>query len=259
MNPLDRQARIEALRKRSKERHAARLLFLQNHKTQRSLQRVPRKVTKEIRESFVPQNHPFYPQEIVYIYGGGSSLKDFDNSLLKNKFVIGCNDAYQFGAELINVLTFADSKWWTGFGKVKGHGGRVLESYKGLVVSPVKVDPNVHWIKRFPRGLHTDGVGFNFSTGALAVNLALLFGAKKVILLGIDMYRGKTKENNWHPSFHPGSVTSQKTYDRHTEGFKNIKKDLSRVFPGCEIINANLDSKLECFSKMNREEALQCF
>jgi len=110
--------------------------------------------------------------------------------------------------------------------------------------------------------LHREnGCGWNYSTGAMAVNLALRLGARDVVLLGIDMSRPWDGEGpppqNWHPN--PISNPPSSTYLRYIGGFRAIKQDLPKVFPQARIINANIQSKLDIFPKMPREEAFKWF
>lgn len=205
--------------------------------------------------SFEPEKHRFFPQTTVFVLGGGPSLKDFDPSLLRDKFVIGCNDAYTLGADLVNVVAFADWRWWD------LHRVSLCNSYEGPVLSTngrARHDPRLRWIRRFPHGLfNKNGVGWNYSTGALCINIALRFGARRVVLLGIDLCRDARRSQNWHPNIL--ASPHERTYLRYMDGFRRIQLEQPKVFPGVEIINANLDSKLELFPKIAREEAFKCY
>lgn len=222
-------------------------------------------------ESFEPEQCIFYPQPVIWIMGGGPSLKTFDAGLLRKRFVIGCNDAYRFGSDIVNMICFGDYCWWVGDsgkrdkdGNVITHGQLVRETYDGMVVTTADMareDPRVRWIKRRGSGMYrTGGVGFNTNTGAMAVNVALRLGAKVVILLGFDMGLAKSREgaeSNWHKNL--VSPPKESSYARFKNGFQFVANDLATKFPGRVVLNANLDSKLECFPKIALEQALEIY
>lgn len=202
---------------------------------------------------FVPEEHSSFSQPVIYVYGGGPSLKGFDTSLLRDKFVLGCNDAYVFGEDIVNVVCFGDQGWW------RHHKDKVRSSYTGLVLSSAgrsRQEEGVHWVKRLPHGLHSKtAVGWNSSTGAMSINMALRFGAMNVVILGMDGGRNKENESNWHPNLI--SNTKDSAYKRFIKGFDCVQENLEKVFPGACVVNANPTSRIECFPKMTIEEALE--
>ncbi len=181
----------------------------------------------------------------VFVIGGGTSLERFDWSLLKDECTVGCNDAYLLGVETCKICVFGDPKWF------KLHQHRLVK-YDGLLFTNhgefqrTKLD----WLWTLPRkvnGLATDALAWNTSTGAVAVNLALILGAKRTILLGFDMCLSNGRQN-WHENLL--NQPDAKVYKKFVEGFGKLAKDLGRVFPGREIINVTDDSRLDCFPKV---------
>jgi len=224
---------------------------------------VKSKPTKETRGSnpFLVQECPLFPQHAVFVLGGGPSLSDFDFDMLRSKFVIGCNDAYQLGKEIVDVVFWGDWSWWS------IHKKRVIEQYDGLVVTNHPKgrknevsSTGVKWMKRLSVGVsNQDGIlSWNTNSGAAAINLALLFSARVVILLGFDM-KLSTKDGsaNWHPN--EVSPPRASSYVRFLKNFLKIRDELPIKFPGTDIINANTDSAMEIFPKMDRERALSCY
>ena len=98
------------------------------------------------------------------------------------------------------------------------------------------------------KGLHVDALGWNTNTGASAINLALILGAKMVYLLGFDRHLTKG-ESNWHKN--NLDKNNMETYHRmnSTDGY--MKKDLKIKFSGCEIINVNDNSDLSHWPKIS--------
>jgi uncharacterized Rossmann fold enzyme len=199
--------------------------------------------------SWVPEK--VWDNQEVYIIGGGKSLEHFDWNLLKDKFVIGCNDAYKLGSFICDICVFGDAKWFD-FHKQE------LVHYKGTVFtnnSRLHKKSPVTWLwtmRREGSGLHLDALGWNFSTGALAVNLALLLGAKKIYLLGFDMKLSKDGDNNWHPN--KLDKPNKTLFPKFVKGFLRVKADLEKKFADVEVFNITDDSDLNVFPKIGVKE-----
>jgi len=182
----------------------------------------------------------------VFVIGGGSSLELFDWELLKDENTIGCNDAFKHGEEICKICIFGDVKWFKTF-------ERELSRYKGIVFtnSPSLQKTNLPWLWTMIRrgsGLYKDSLGWNGNTGATAVNLALLLGAKRIFLLGFDMHLSKNKKANWHEN--RLNKPNASIYDKFLRGFGKLAIDLKKKFPDVEIINITDDSSLNLFPKI---------
>ena len=191
----------------------------------------------------------------VFIIGGGTSLRSFDWNLLVPEYVIGCNDAYTLGVDVCNICHWGDNKWF------KQHA-KALEQSKCLVTTscPQFQKSTLPWLwlmSRENRGLHKSSLGWNASTGASAVNLALILGASRVLLLGFDMRLdrdgtvNKFNQANWHENTLDKPITT--VYEKFIVGFERVARDLHK-FPGAEIINVNNDSDLFVFPKIGVKE-----
>jgi hypothetical protein len=104
---------------------------------------------------------------------------------------------------------------------------------------------------RSSQGLHRNSLGWNRNTGAGAVNLALLLGARRVFLLGFDMHLSGGRPN-WHNQLI--DKPDKNCYVRFAKDFKYVARDLPIKFPGCEVINVTDDSDLNCFPKVGTKE-----
>lgn len=168
----------------------------------------------------------------VCVIGGGPSLRGFDFDRLKGRNTIGCNDAFRLGPEIVKICIFGDSSF---FHKTKWD----LEKYTGRIVTcaPGLMNLKLDWLHQVPRrksGLQNDStLGWNFSTGAAAVNLAISLGAKRIFLLGYDMGKveGKT---HWHN--HNPKLIKEASYDRFILGFRSIHHHLP-LFPEVKVLN----------------------
>lgn len=180
----------------------------------------------------------------AFLIGGGPSLKGFDFDLLKPEHVIGANDAFNLGGDIVKFCVFGDANWWH-------HNKYKLEKFTGKVVSnaPSLIPMNVPYMLKTARqrdGIHTGTtLGWNYSTGALAINLAISLGAVSIYLLGYDLCNRQDK-SHWHD--HNPKRTQEFTFKRFIRGFQCVKASLPE---GIKVINVtDGTSQLECFEKM---------
>lgn len=170
---------------------------------------------------------------------------DFDQ--LKGRNTIGANSAYILGSEIVKIVVFGDTKFFH-------HHKWNLERFKGMVVS---VQPtlthlkNIAWLKKMTReqhGLYSGPVvGWNYSTGAAAINLAVSLGAQRIFLLGYDLCFGKNRRSHWHQ--HPSTVRDE-SFIRFTRGFKIVAGALRGT--DIEIFNVtDGTSRLDVFPKIS--------
>lgn len=191
-----------------------------------------------------------WKDEDVFVIGGGDSLRTFDWSLLKGRSTIGCNAAFLLGEEICKICVFGDSKW---FEKFKPE----LQKFKNAVFTnhPSLLKSKIGWLwtmERKTRGLHTDALGWNGNTGAVAINLGLILGAKRIYLLGFDMKLSKDGKSNWHDR--SMDKPNGQVYRRFIADFYYVAVDLLKKFPGREIINVTDDSGLDMFPKVGTKE-----
>lgn len=198
---------------------------------------------------------PIWQDEEVFIIGGGSSLRDFDWLLLRDEHTIGCNQAFRLGPEICDVCIFCDIKFIFRDNNPRKGFYDELERFPNPVVTNNNVlgKRKIPWLKYMPRkvrGLGRTSLGYNKNTGAAAINLALLMGAKIVYLLGFDMFLDKQGRPNWHDKLL--DKPCEKTYVQMLEPFdKYIKKDLETMFPECRVINVTKNSNLNTFPKVD--------
>lgn len=166
--------------------------------------------------------------------------------------VIAVNDAYRRfpGA---TVLYACDAAWW------EVHGGAA--DFKGEKWSchdaggNDKSDAQARWGLNLVLGRH--GVGFSTdpavihygsNSGFQAINLAMLWGASAIVLVGFDMTRGHFFGN------HPAPLVNNKDYARFIPEFEAAA---ARLPAGVRVLNATPGSALTCFPAVDLEDALQ--
>lgn len=97
-------------------------------------------------------------------------------------------------------------------------------------------------------------VGAGGNSGFQALNLAVQFGAKRILLIGFDMQENHGEHwygrNHWPMANNPNN----ENFRRWRAAFDTAAADLKRM--GIEVINASPHSGLKCFSKASVEETL---
>lgn len=187
--------------------------------------------------------------EDAIIIGGGPSLHGFDFSRLAGRNVIGCNDAFRLGSSIVKFNLFGDHTY---FQRAKWE----LEKSDVPLVScsPTLARVSIPWVYQMDRqkeGLCTTGgaLGWNGSTGAAAVSLALTLGSRLIYLLGFDMCRASSNgRSHWHD--HSKKPIESSTFRRHIDGFGMVYRGMKK-FPDSDLINVtNGGSNLPHFRRM---------
>lgn len=95
-------------------------------------------------------------------------------------------------------------------------------------------------------------IGSGRNSGFQALNIALQFGARRILLVGFDMagehFYGR---NNWAMARNPDEYNFQKW----RAAFSLAARDLQQM--GIEVVNVSTQSALKCFPKMPLDRALQ--
>lgn len=155
-----------------------------------------------------------------------------------------------------SVLYACDGKWWRSEDGIKAR-----EEFHGLKVTQ---DPQADELG-LHRVIHSDGVnkiltdppgtiGAGGNSGFHALNLAVQFGARRIILLGYDM----STENgiHWHGP-HKGNIgdpqpSTVNGWVKHYEDNAGLIKSL-----GVEVINCSPGTALTCFQKRDIREVME--
>lgn len=216
-------------------------------------------------------------EKAVVILGGGPSLSRGQIAAVANAhqdgllFCIAVNDAYLI-APWADLHYAADAHWhrwhvagiekpvlhmsaeevrfaWENFAGEKC----TIENSGGFVT-----DGRVHVLRnlRFPK--HCDGLSMNpralatgRSSGCQAINLAVLAGARLILLLGFDAREGQPM-SHWHGE-HPREMPIA-AYETFRRGFTAIQPGLEAV--GARVINCSPGTAVTAFEKMALGDAL---
>lgn len=192
---------------------------------------------------------PLWRERDAVVIGGGPSLKEFPWAVLDDSMTVGCNAAYVLGPETCKVCVFGD---YSSF--FLPHRQR-LATFRGPVFTNCRRLQNSHipWLWTLPRvetGLHFDALGWNGCTGWAAINLTLLLGARRVLLLGFDMLPPVRGSENWHK--HHTRVCDGRMIARYVKQFGAVLRDWKAKFADRELINVTNKSGLDAYAELPR-------
>lgn len=191
--------------------------------------------------------------ETCAILGGGPSLNASDIDAVRAAGVrtIAVNNSYA-DAPWADILLFNDLRWWFWH-----HDNPAFVGFRGRKAALHQFElkakhpeylllGNAHARRGMQRGLSlTPGwlvPGGN--VGYTAMNMAVQLGAKKILLLGIDMgwHNGRTHYHNGHPV-----KSKEDCYPVMIKAFNSAVDQLHDL--GVEVINCSMISRLNCFPK----------
>lgn len=168
--------------------------------------------------------------------------------------IIAVNDAYKLFPNS-DILYACDAAWWDVHEGAKNFNGERWSSFSGdKTANDDKRACADKWGLNLVRGAH--GVGFSAdpdlihygqNSGFQAVNLAILKGATKIVLIGFDMREVNGRRHFFGP--HPSPL-------RNSGDYKTFIRAFERAESPVPIINATPGSALKCFPCMTLEEAL---
>lgn len=177
------------------------------------------------------------------LIGGGPSLMWGDVQWVKGRArTIAINDAYKI-APWAFALYAADKKW------IDWHDG--VPSFRGPKFSIDSRDTTTRPDWTILRntgllGLELDSTGLRagHNSGYQAINLAVHFGAKRIVLLGYDMAPNPDGPSHWfgeHPDKRPSPYADMRL------AFETLVEPLAAI--GVEVINCSRRTALTAFPR----------
>jgi hypothetical protein len=180
------------------------------------------------------------------LLGGGPSLTRLDVDLVKQHrdrgrcAVIAINDAYRL-APWADALYACDQKWWTWHGGVPGFAGPKYGM--GSACEPITQAGVTVMRNTGPCGLELEpgGLRAGSNSGYQALNLAVQWGARMILLLGFDMCAdgGRTHWFGDHPD---GQL---QPFDGMRRAFDTILEPLAEL--KVSVVNCSRRTALEAF------------
>ncbi len=194
------------------------------------------------------------------ILGGGLGLAQTNFALVTQCRVIATNDAYQLAQW--DCCYFKDENWYYQDAfrdhPEAGANQEHLKRFGGLKVTSAEKlvdEPGIKVLRRGRRNhleLDREFMTHCNNTGAEALSLAIMFGAKTILLVGFDMRKVKGK-HNWHDN-HLRKMPESIYQDQFMHPFKTLA--IGAKERGVEIINCTIGSALDIFPIVPIEEVL---
>lgn len=189
--------------------------------------------------------------DTVVIIGGGPSLSIEQVNYAQSQFVtiLGINDAYRICPDL-HLLYACDKKWWDyHYDYVAG-----LDCFK-YCLEPT-MHPGVLQLENDgPDGLSLEWpkIRTGGNGGYQAINLAILLGFNRIILIGYDMQHTGGKVH-WFGD-HPKGLNNAPA--QMVKAWIDNFNELAKLIPdGIEVINCSAETALTCFTRMNLRSAI---
>lgn len=210
----------------------------------------------------------------VVLIGGGPSLTREQVEHVRRAHgqlkCIAVNDAYLW-ATWADVLYAADASWHVAHTKgvdkfmLKLSAAQVREKFASFAGQKCSIqcqemnikDDAVHILKNKHFPIHGDGLSLDptmlvtgRNSGYQAMNLAILAGAKTIVLLGFDG-QAKDGKSHWHGGHK--NPTPQAAYDEYRRAWSAGEREIKAA--GVRMINATPGSAIG-FERMGIEEAI---
>ena len=167
--------------------------------------------------------------------------------------VISVSNAWKLCAKWADVFFAADRRYWSAYFKAMCAAGIEREEmYTSCVAASA-----LHKINRVKAanqpGLGLTSLNTGGNSGYMGINLAYLFGARKIILLGFDMQAGPDGAKHFDGS-HPPGLSQCMPFPEWLHRFKALAKDLKER--DIEVLNCARSTALWDFQRPSLEDAL---
>jgi len=192
------------------------------------------------------------------IIGGGSSLKEFNTSCIKDKILtIAVNCAG------ITIAKWADMLFWSDYRWYEWNMSSVL-TFKQLKVTRLRTS-NPHFKNRYIGIKDINVLNFNpdlalshspdviggFDSGSTALNIAYLYGANPIYLLGMDM-KTINNEHNFHTLHRLEPTTKDRYKKRFIPVFDRMAVELRNK--NITVYTVSTNTALKCFPVLTYKE-----
>jgi hypothetical protein len=150
-----------------------------------------------------------------------------------------------------DVAYGGDTLWWS------KHAAEARKVFKGELWTQDNVAAARYQLKRV-RGTPRDGLGTceihqNGNSGMQGVNLAYLWGATRILLLGFDMKEGPNGEKHHHPD-HPKPLIQKQLFREWIHKAEKVAKGLSEHHT--QVVNCTPGSAMRWFPMSTIEKEL---
>ena len=187
---------------------------------------------------------------VIIASGPSLTQPQVDAALASGHTTIAVNGAYKI-APTADWLYAGDMMFW------KTYIADIKRVFKGKLVTQDNGSSQRWGIQRV-RGTNRDGLGkdvihLNGNSGVQALNLAFLWGYRRIVLLGFDMKLGPNKERHFHAD-HPHPCVQNQVFGEWLHKLEKVARDLRAE--KCEVLNCTPGSALTLFPMPKWEDVL---
>jgi len=187
------------------------------------------------------------------VVASGPSLADEQITLIEHSvvFTIAVNNSYA-KLQHPDVVYACDYLWWK-LNHMKAKQNiprRQLWTQDRAAAEQFQLS-HIQWEGK--DGLGKRGLRVNGNSGAGAINLAYHFGARRILLVGMDMKPGPNGEKHWHPD-HPKPLVQGQQFEEWRKKMGVLAADLKTE--GVTVVNCTPGSALTCFPMGDLEQEL---
>lgn len=187
------------------------------------------------------------------IMASGPSLTDAQCAVVQAADVVSIttNTTWQ-KARWATVHYSCDYLWWRTYIALIQKAGAIPKCWTQDRTSAEKY--GLHWVRQSARpGLGKKEIQVNGCSGFGALNLAYLFGCRKILMLGFDMQPGPQGKMHWHPD-HPTPLVQKAQFGEWVHKSGLLARELKDA--DCSVLNCTPRSALTAFKTADLAEAL---
>lgn len=211
----------------------------------------PQQKYMALAETTWPEDWP----ELCVVAATGPSLTPEVAARCAGSSVIAVNDAYRLFPS--SVLYACDARWWRHYNGVPEFRGEKWSSH-GDRMHNNKLDVARQYGLNLVQGQNGEGfsldrshINYGHNSGFQAINLGILFGSTRILLVGFDMRVVDGKRHFFGE--HPPPMARNTNYANWFGAFNKA----AQLLPGfIKVLNCTPDSALTCFPTMSLDEAL---
>lgn len=196
-----------------------------------------------------------WPGSTIVCAASGPSLTSADLALVRQFPLVAVNDVYRI-APWADALVAADASWWHKHEGVQGFAGEKWSIEHSTWARYRERWPDVKRLRHTgAEGIETDPTALRSgqNSGALAVGLAVHYGASRILLLGYDMGHAANGPSHFFGEHH-GSLRQRSPYSTFIAKFQTMVAPLRAL--GITVINCSRETRLTCFPRQSLESVL---
>ena len=192
---------------------------------------------------FIPEGQ----HDTIVIFAPGPSLtkEQVGYVMSKGVFTIAIGDAYLLNP-FADLLYHCDARWWNYY---KG-----VDEFYGCQRVSLEETPDYPLIKQLVQSRSKVGLDLEKpkivtggNSGYQAINLAIHYKPKKLLLLGYDLKHSATGQYNVRGDHPPEIKGKAKTFKSFIRRISTLKEPLDSL--GVMVYNCSIDTDLECFHR----------